>query len=151
MQLLGDTRTAPARPVWRSRGAKCVLVAALLIHASLLLRGGSDPHKLFGFRPFNESDTWSVEIVSVTHSGERAPVDDELWESLIGHFKLRGLDRARHASAGASASIDFLDRALDWAVEGLPPTSDIVTFEATATVYRNTRGPETIFVTSADG
>jgi hypothetical protein len=125
-------------------------VGALVVHATLVVRGGSDPHKLFGFRPFNESDTWSAEIVSVSRDGTRSPVDPQTWDALVGSRKLRSIDHSRHAAAGADASVDFLDRALDWAVSQLPESSEVESFEATVTVNRNTRGPEIITLTSTD-
>lgn len=132
----------------RRTAAKIVLVGALCLQAVLLVRGGSDPHKLFGFRPFNESDTWQAEVVRVHEDGSRHPVTDGTWpydwDELVDVAKLRGLDRPRHASAGADANIDFLDRALAWAVDHIPDDTDTVALEARVTVVRNTRSPETV-------
>jgi hypothetical protein len=133
-------------PTARRTVAKAVLVGALVVHAALLVRGGTDPHKLFGFRPFNESDVWQADIVRVHADGSRWPVDDGTWaydwDDLVGTAKLRGLERTRHASAGAPASVDFLERALDWAVDEIPDDEDTVALEATVTVSRNGRDPE---------
>lgn len=132
-----------------------VFVGALAGHGGLLVRGGSDPHKLFGFRPFNESDTWKADIVRVTRNGERIPIDDGTWaydwDELVGTSKLRGPGRLRHADAGADATIDFLVRALDWVMEQLPDDAETVALEATVTVFRNTRGPDVIVLRSGDG
>jgi hypothetical protein len=124
-----------------------VLVVALLLHGVLLVRGGADPHKLFGFRPFNESDSWQADIVRVTADGERRPIDDGTWihdwDDLVATNKLLRPNRLRHASAGADATIDFLARALDWVIDtAVDP--DTVALEATVVVYRNTRGPEVV-------
>jgi hypothetical protein len=127
--------------------AKVALVAALVLHGGLLVRGGSDPHKLFGFRPFNESDAWRADIVRVTAAGERRPIDDGTWDhdwdELVATNKLLSPGRARHASAGADATIDFLERALDWVVVTVDD-ADTVALEATVIVHRNTRGPEVV-------
>jgi hypothetical protein len=132
--------------------AKAVLIAALSMQAVLIVRGSSDPHKLFGFRPFNESDTWQVEVVRVLADGSRRPVDDRTWEydwdDLVGMRKLQGIDRLRHASAGAGASIDFLERALDWALDHIPNDRDTIAFEATVEVFHNGRGPQVTVVRS---
>lgn len=157
----GPASEAPARrqrseprsyPLYRRRAAKGVFVAALLLHGLLLVRGETDPHKLFGFRPFNESDAWQAEIVRVQPDGSRVPVDDGSWaydwNELVGTPKLQNLHRLRHASAGARASVDFLDRALAWAVERIVDDSDTVALEATVTVFHNTQGPETIILRS---
>ncbi|MCA9616214.1 MAG: hypothetical protein KC586_25840, partial [Myxococcales bacterium] len=39
-------------------------------------RGTGDPHKHFAWRPFNESDTWSADIVRVTRDGRRVPIEE---------------------------------------------------------------------------
>lgn len=152
-------RTAPfagasrRRSPARRRIAKIVFVGALLVHGVLLVRGETDPHKLFGFRPFNESDAWQAEIVRVHADGSRVSVDDGSWaydwDELVGTPKLKNLDRPRHASAGARASVDFLDRALDWAVDNIPDDPHTVALEATVTVFHNTRGPDTIVLRRA--
>lgn len=132
--------------------AKVVLVGALAVHGVLLVRAGSDPHKLFGFRPFNESDAWQAEVVRVHADGTRHPVTDGTWgydwDELVGTDKLRELDRMRHASAGAPAGVDFLDRALDWIVDSIPEDPDTVALEARVTVRHNTGGPETVVLRS---
>jgi hypothetical protein len=128
------------------RAAKAAFVAALVLHALLVVRGGHDPHKLFGFRPFNESDTWRAEIVRITGDGRRLPIDDGTWaydwDELVDNVKLRRPGRTRHANAGAPATLDFLARALDWVAANIPRDTETVGLEATVTVYHNTRGPQ---------
>lgn len=134
-----------------------VFVGALLLHALLLVRGGSDPHKLFGFRPFNESDVWQAEIVRIHADGSRHAVDDGTWQydwdQLVGVPKLQGLGGFRHAAAGAPASIDFLDRAMDWVLENIPDDPDTVALEATVTVIHNAGSAEELVLRTdeADG
>jgi hypothetical protein len=144
----------PAAGAGRRRVAKVVLVVALLLHGALLVRGGSDPHKLFGFRPFNESDAWQADILRVTADGDRRPIDDGTWlhdwDELVATNKLLRPGRPRHASAGADATLDFLQRALDWVVE-VVDDPDTVALEATVVVHRNTRGPETVELRSRPG
>lgn len=134
---------------WRT----IAIIAVLLLHGTLLIRGGSDPHKLFGFRPFNESDTWQAEIVRVFPNGERHAIDDGTWvyewNELVGTPKLQSPQRMRHASAGADATLDFLQRALDWIVLHTPDDAETDHLEARVTVYRNTRGPEAHVLRSA--
>jgi hypothetical protein len=150
----GSVANAVWREAWRRRFSKLVLVCAMLVHGALLVRGASDPHKLFGFRPFNESNTWQAEIVRVRADGARVPIDDGTWaydwDELVGAPKLQQLEHLRHASAGARASVDFLRRALDWAVAHIPEDSETVALEATVTVFHNTRGPEVVVLRSAD-
>lgn len=146
---------APAtRPAWRRRVAAVVLVGALVLHGGLLVRGGSDPHKLFGFRPFNESDTWQADIVRVDADGVRRPVQDGTWaydwDELVGARKLRSPWRHGHAPAGADAVVDLLDRALAWAIVRIPDDTDTVVLEARVSVVRNTRGPEVVVLRSPE-
>lgn len=132
----------------RRRVVAAVFVVVLAVQGVLLVRGGSDPHKLFGFRPFNESDTWQADIVRVLDDDTRLPIDDGTWvydwDELVGTPKLQRPGRLRHASAGADATVDFLERALDWVTDRIPDDPDTVALEATVTVFRNTRGPEII-------
>lgn len=148
-----QTPSRPARA--RRRAAQIVFVGALLVHALLLVRGGDDPHKLFGFRPFNESDAWSAHIVRVHADGSRHPVDDGTWpydwDRLVGVPKLQGLGNLRHAAAGAPASMDFLERALRWSIEQIPDDPDTVALEATVTVVHSGRAPETYLLSSSRG
>jgi hypothetical protein len=112
------------------------------------VRGGDDPHKLFGFRPFNESDTWSADVVRVMGDGSRRPVDDGSWvydwNTLVGEGRVQHLQRERHADSGADASVDFLDRALGWVLEHIPDDMDTVALEATVTFIHNTHAPEVV-------
>jgi hypothetical protein len=102
----------------RRAAAKAVFVALLVLHGALVIRALDDPHKLFGFRPFNESDAWTAEIVRITVDGARRPIDDGTWayewDELVGTPKLTRPERFRH-----------------------------VWYEATVTVVRNAGDPET--------
>jgi hypothetical protein len=128
--------------------AKAVLVGGVMVQVALIARGAGDPHKLFACRPFNESGTWQVEIIRVLADGSRHPVDDGTWaydwDDLVGTPKLQRVDRQRHASAGARASVDLLERALDWVLDHIPEDRDTVALEASVEVFHNTRGPEVI-------
>jgi hypothetical protein len=143
---------------WRSErrvAAKVVFVGALTLQAVLVLHGLSDPHKRFGFRPFNESDVWSAEIVRVHSDLSRHRVDDGTWvydwDELVGASKVQHLEGPRHASAGARASVDLLERALDWAVDHIPDDHDTIALEARVTTFHNTRGPQVIVLEARRG
>lgn len=129
-----------------------VLVGSLTVHGILLVAAGNDVHKRFGFRPFNESDTWSADIVRVLADGSRRPIDDGTWvydwDDLVHNRKLRAPAQVTHANAGADAILDLLQRALDWVLDNTPDDPDTVGFEAHVTVYRNGRGPEVVDISS---
>ena len=131
-----------------------VLVAAIVLHAALILTGGSDPHKRFGFRPFFESDTWQAEIVRVTADGDRLAIDDGTWpyewDELVGAIKLSSPWRTGHASGGARGTVDLLDRALDWLADNTPRDRATLRYEATVTVVHNAGEPFTIELVGAE-
>ena len=137
--------TGPDRSAARRLGAAAVLVCAVLLHAVLIVHGGSDPHKRFGFRPFSESDTWSAEIVRVTTEGDRLAIDDGTWaydwNEIVGVAELSHPARTRHASGGARTTLDLLDRALDWLADNTPDDPDAKRYEATVTVVHDAGPP----------
>jgi hypothetical protein len=130
----------------RKRLIKTFVAAVLVLQVGLALNGYRDPHRFFAFQPFNESSTWSADIVRVTWSGERLPVqagwDGYDWDSLVDMPAIEGFTRQRHASYGVGATIAFLDDALDWVATHTPADHDTRYLEATVTYYRNTRGPQ---------
>lgn len=121
------------------------VVIVLATQVGFALNGYRDPHKFFAFQPFNESSTWRADIVRVTSSGERLPIDGEwagyTWDELVDVPALKGPSRTRHASNGVGATIDFLDQALDWIAMHTPDDLETRYLEATVTTYENTRGP----------
>jgi hypothetical protein len=128
------------------RVAKVFVAVVLVTQAGLLVRGYHDPHKFFGYQPFNESDTWRADLWRVTADGRRLPIDDGewagySWNDLVGVPRLTDPDRTRHASAGAAATIDFLDEALDWVADHTPADTETSYLEAEVTWFHNTRGP----------
>jgi hypothetical protein len=134
------------RPRWRVRAAQVFFVVVILAQAGLILRAYHDPHKFFGYQPFNESDTWRADVWRVTTDGDRIPVpggdwSGYDWDDLVGTPRLTDPGRLRHASAGAAATIDFLDEALDWVADHTPADRETRYLEAEVTWYHNTRGP----------
>lgn len=128
-------------------------MGVVALQAVLVVRGGFDVHKVFGFRPFNESDTWQADIVRVTADGDRLPVDDGTWgyewNALVGDPTLRSPWQRRHASGGADSVMDLLDRALAWVADHTPADTETVRLEATVSVSRSARPPEIhVFVTA---
>lgn len=123
------------------------VAAVLLGQAALLVRGYSDPHKLFAFQPFNESSTWRADVVRVTVDGRRIPIEREWsggyrWDELVGWGVLERPAAWRHAYSGLGASLDFLDEALDWVADHTPDDAETRYLEARVEHRRNARGPE---------
>jgi hypothetical protein len=138
--------TSVRPPRWRRRLVKAFVAGVLAAQIALAINGYRDPHKFFAFQPFNESSTWSAEIVRVTWDGERWPVDEGWagyrWSTLVDMPALTGYSRTRHASYGIGATVSFLDDALDWVATHTPADHETRYLEATVTYHRNTRGPE---------
>lgn len=146
--------TSAKPPRWRRRLIKGFVAGVLAVQVGLALNGYRDPHKFFAFQPFNESSTWSAEIVRVTWDGERQPVVDGWagyrWNTLVDMPALTGFTRTRHASYGIGATIGFLDDALDWVATHTPDDHETRYLEATVTYHRNTRGPEITVLRSVE-
>jgi hypothetical protein len=138
----------------RRRAVTLFVVAVLAVQVGFALNGYRDPHKFFAFQPFNESSTWSADIVRVTWDGERKPVADGWsgygWSSLVDMPALTGYTRTRHASYGIGATIAFLDDALDWVATHTPADHETRYLEATVTYHRNTRGPQVTVLRSVE-
>jgi hypothetical protein len=143
-----------ARPPRRRRWIKSFVAGVLVLQVALAINGYRDPHKFFAFQPFNESSTWSAEIVRVTWDGERQPVDEGWagyrWNTLVDMPALTGYSRTRHASYGVGATVSFLDDALDWVATHTPADHETRYLEATVTYHRNTRGPEVTVLRSVE-
>jgi hypothetical protein len=138
----------------RRRAVTLFVVAVLAVQVGFALNGYRDPHKFFAFQPFNESSTWEANIVRVTWDGERVPITEDWagyeWDALVGMAALRRPERLRHAYMGVGATIDFLDRALDWVADHTPQDRETRYLEATVTSFENTRGPTITVVRSAE-
>jgi hypothetical protein len=137
--------TSAKPPRWRRRLIKGFVAGVLAVQVGLALNGYRDPHKFFAFQPFNESSTWQADIVRVTWSGDRIAIDEPWagyeWNALVDMAALRHPSRQRHAYMGAGATIDYLDKALDWVATHTPRDDETRYLEATVTTYKNTRGP----------
>lgn len=143
------------RPRWRARLVRGFVAAVLLGHAVLLVRGYSDPHKLFAFQPFNESSVWRADVVRVTVDGRRVPIEARWpggydWDELVGWGVLERPAVARHAYSGIGASVDFLAESLDWVADHTPDDRETLYLEAVVERWRNTRGPTTQVLRSAE-
>ena len=143
-----EGRAQDARPRWRVHAARACFATVVALQVGFALNGYREPHKFFAFQPFNESSTWSAEIVRVTWDGERIPVDEHWgdgayrWDTLVDMAALQHPERLRHAYMGVGATVDFLDDALDWVAIHTPADHETRYLEATVTTYENTRGPQ---------
>ena len=131
----------------RVRARRAVVGAVLVAQAALLVRGIHADHKELAYRMFPEASDWRADIVRVSSSGERVPVDDRAWSALV---RGRGLDHPsvrHHADAGIANQLAFFRSAVRWFADH---DGDRSVIEARVTYWRNMRGP-TVVVYRSDG
>ena len=132
----------------RVRGRRAIVAAVLVLQAALLVRGIDADHKEFAFRMFPEASDWRADIVRVTDTGERIPIDVDWngyrWAQLVPVRLLDAPSVRRHADAGVDNQLAFLRAALDWVADHTPRDHDTRYLEATVTYWRNMRGPTTV-------
>ncbi len=140
---------ARARIVGRRVAVAAVVVAQL----AFVARGYTSDHRELGWQMFPEASTWRADVVRVTASGRRVPVEDAWagysWAELVPS---RGLSRPgvrHHADAGLDGQLAFLDAALDWVADHTPDDHETLYLEARVTAWRNDDPPVTSVLRSA--
>ena len=130
-------------------GRRIVVVAVVLVQLALVGRAYTAAHKEFGFQMFSESSDWRADIVRVTTSGERIPIDEPWaggysWNALAGTRGLWNPAVRHHADAGVDNQLAFLEDALDYVAANTPRDSETAYLEAVVTYWHNGREPETV-------
>lgn len=124
---------------------RLLVLAAVTAQLFFIHRAYTDPHKYFGFQPYNESDTIRATIVRVTASGRRIPVTRPFfgykWHTLVRLRTLKRIHRRGHATAGARSVIALLDASLDWVADHTPRDRETLYYYARVSYFHNTRGP----------
>jgi len=134
---------------------RVVFVGVILLQLGLIVRAYHDPHRTFGFQMFAESSTWRADIVRVTVDGRQIPIDEPwpggyTWPELV-HTRRLTYPAVRHAAdTGIDATIDFLDKALDYVATHTPDDDETRYLEATVEYWHNTRGPSTTVLRSEE-
>lgn len=137
-----------------TRPARRLAVAGLILaQIAMVVRAYGADQAVFGFQMFPESSTWRADIVRVTASGDEVDVRDRwpggyTWSGLV---RGRGLDSPfgdHHATAGIDSTLDFLQKALDFAAAHTPDDHETVRLVARVTYRRNGGVPETVTLTS---
>ena len=137
--------------MWARRIVVAVVVVAQM---TFVVRAYHSPHKEFGFQMFPESSTWQAEIVRVTDDGRRIPVsepwDGYTWSQLVRVRGLSSPSRRRHADAGLSNQVAFLDAALDYVAAHTPRDTETRYLQAEVTTRHNNHEPKTLVLRSID-
>ena len=131
---------------FRVLGRRAVVAAVVLAQLFFVARGYWSDHKEFAFQMFPESSTWRADVVRVTASGQRLPVETPWsgyrWDELVPNKGLSYPSVRRHATAGLDNQLAFLESALDWVAENTPRDRVTRYLEATVTSWHNDDPPQ---------
>jgi hypothetical protein len=136
---------------WTRRVIVCAFVGAQLFFVA---RAYWAPHKEFGFQMFPEASEWRADIVRVTDTAERIPVDEDWygyrWNALVGGRGLGSPWVRHHADAGVDNQLAFLTEALAWVAANTPADPDTRYLRADVTAWHNMGPPTTYVLRSPD-
>jgi hypothetical protein len=127
-------------------GRRVVVLAVVVLQLALVARGYWSDHKEFAFQMFPESSTWRAEVVRVTASGRRVPIERPWWgyrwDELVSSRGLSYPSVRHHADAGLANQLAFLEAALDWVAANTPRDRETRYLEATVTSWHNADTPQ---------
>jgi hypothetical protein len=120
---------------------RVVVVTVIVLQLAFIARGYSADHKEFGFQMFPESSTWRADVVRVTATGSRVPIElpwfGYRWDRLVTERGLSYPAVRRHADAGLDNQLAFLRSSLDWVAENTPRDHETRYLEARVTEWHN--------------
>jgi hypothetical protein len=123
------------------------------VQLGFVVRGYTSDHRELGWQMFPEASEWRADVVRVTASGQRVPVDvpwhGYRWDELVPSRGLARPGARHHADAGLDGQLAFLDAALDWVADNTPRDHDTLYIEARVTSWRNDDPPVTSVLRSA--
>jgi len=138
----------------RVRLRRVVFAGLLLVQAFYVVRAYWAPHNELGFQMFPEASEWRADVVRVTRSGERVPVDEPwagyTWSSLVSGRGLGSPGHRQHANNGLASPLAFLDDAMAWAAANTPADRETRYYEATVTGWKNMGEPSTTVLRSPE-
>jgi hypothetical protein len=126
-------------------GRRLVVLVVVAAQLFFVARGYWSDHRQFAFQMFPESSTWRADVVRVTASGERVPVElpwaGYRWDELVRTRGLSDPGVRHHADSGLRNQLAFLDAALDWVAAHTPRDHDTRYLEARVTAWHNDDPP----------
>lgn len=138
----------------RRRARRVVFLSFVVLQLAFVVRAYWAPHHEFGYQMFPEASEWQADIVRVTSSGARIPIDQTWagyeWNELVQGRGLGSPWRRHHADAGLDNQLAFLGEALDWVARNTPADTETLYLEATVTSWHNLRAPSTTVMRSPD-
>ncbi len=148
------TRTARqgGRGSLRVLARRAVVVAVVCVQLVLVARGYWSAHKEFAFQMFPESSTWQADIVRVTTTGARVPVDEPWfgyrWADLVPDRGMASPDVRHHADSGLDNQLAFLAAAINWVADHTPRDTETRYLEAVVTTWHNTDPARVVVIRS---
>jgi hypothetical protein len=131
---------------------RVIVVLVVLLQVALVVRGYTSAHKEFAFQMFSESTDWRADIVRVTSTGERIPIDENWdgyrWSDLVRTRALWNPELRHHADASLDNQLAFLDESLDYVADHTPRDTETAYLEAKVTYWRNTHPAKQVVVRS---
>lgn len=146
--------TETPQPLARRRTRRTLFVAFVVVQLAFVVRAYWAPHHEFGYQMFPEASEWQAEIVRVTTSGDRIPIEQSwsgyTWNELVPGRGLSTPWRRHHADAGLDNQLAFLEEAIQWVAENTPADTETRRLEATVTTWFNLGDPATVMIRSGD-
>jgi hypothetical protein len=135
-------------------GRRVAVALVVVVQLGFVVRAYGADHRELGWQMFPEASTWQADIVRVTASGRRVPVespwDGYRWAELVPSRGLADPGERHHADAGLDNQLAFLDAALDWVATHTPRDRETVYLEATVTYWYNDDDPRVVVLRSQD-
>ena len=126
---------------WRRRAVRALFVAVVVGHVAAFLANREAPNHVYAYQMFDEASTWQADVVRVTSSGERIPIEEPWagyrWDDLVPDRGLSRPDVLHHADSGMETTLHLLDGAIDWVAANTPRDTDTRYLEARVVWYRN--------------
>jgi hypothetical protein len=133
-------------------GRRFIVGTAIALQLAFVARGYTSSHKEFAFQMFSESTDWRADIVRVTTTGERVPVDawwdGYRWSDLVRGRGLSDPAHRHHADAGIDNQLAFLAESLDYVARHTPRDTETAFLEAEVTYWKNARPPHDVVIRS---
>lgn len=128
------------------------MAVVVVVQLTFVVRAYGADHRELGWQMFPEASTWRADVVRVTRSGERVPIeatwDGYRWADLVPSRGLAHPGVRHHADAGLDNQVAFLDAALDWVADNTPADDETLYLEAQVTAWANDDPPVTVTLRS---
>jgi hypothetical protein len=133
-------------------GRRVIVAAVVALQLGFVVRGYHSAHKEFAYQMFAESTDWRADVVRVTTSGRRVPVEQPWsgyqWGDLVRDRGLYDPATRHHADASLDNQLAFLHEALDYVATHTPRDTETAYLEATVTYWKDAHPPKVVVLRS---